>query len=77
MSKGKEDTKSDPNETLGMGCDAFLLAVYGVIQSLGTDERPEVLLTAALFVVAHSDLWFFSRLERCDWCNSLLSHCFT
>jgi hypothetical protein len=31
--------KCDPNETLGMGCDAILLAIYGVIQSLGTDER--------------------------------------
>jgi hypothetical protein len=54
VSKGNEDTKSDPNETLGMGCDAILLAIYGVIQSLGTDERPEMLLTASLFVLART-----------------------
>jgi hypothetical protein len=71
MSKGKEDTKSDPNETLGMGCDAFLLAVYGVIQSLGTDERPEVRHSAirTLFqsLSSHGHKLTLPMWKRCLW----------
>lgn len=29
-------------QRLDMDCDSMLLAVYGVIQGLGTDDRPEV-----------------------------------
>jgi hypothetical protein len=54
MGKQRQGRYEEPNETLGMGCDAILLAIYGVIQSLGTDERPEILLTASPFVLART-----------------------
>eukprot|EP00249_Psilotum_nudum_P022267 c28446_g1_i3 orf=509-5821(-) len=66
-----DDLAAPFERRLDMDCDRLLLAVFGVIQGLGTDERPEVRNSAirTLFqsTASHGHKLSITMWEQCLW----------